>query len=266
MISVILVQHNGFGLTSRALESLWSWGKERLEVILVDNASDGFVLTNWQRWWPGVKFIANAKNKGFGAANNQGVKQSRGDILFFLNTDTEVWTPFADEVERRFQENPRLGIIGPRLLYPDGSFQLSAGELPSIGQEARDKFTALREREHAYREKLALEFSRMRPVGWVTGAALFMRRSAFEAVGGYDERMFMFFEDKDLCLRAAKASFEVVYDPEITLMHVKGGSSVGEMSEGAAKAYRESQRLYYAKHLPDWQQKVLSVYLGMRGK
>jgi hypothetical protein len=198
-------------------------------------------------------------------ANNIAAGVAKGDILLFLNSDTEAQEPFEESIEGMFRTRPRMGILGPRLIYPDGSFQLSAGRLPTIGQEAVDKVVGVLERVGFGRAFFKWTYRRRKFVGWVTGAALFIRRDLFRELGGFDEKMFMFFEDKDLCKRAQNSSREIVYEPSVSIVHVKGGSSGGGMSARAASAYRASQRYYYQKHCSLWQQRVLGWYLRMKG-
>jgi GT2 family glycosyltransferase len=108
-------------------------------------------------------------------------------------------------------------------------------------------------------------FSKRRRVGWVTGAALVMRTSLFESAGRFDEEMFMYYEDKDICARAWSSGFEVVYDPSCSLIHLKGGSSPEDLSPFLRSVYRASQRRYYAKHRPAYEQKLLDWYQHMHG-
>lgn len=265
VLSVIIVQHNGFELTGRAIDTLMDLDERGVEVILVDNASSGFDAAAWRKRWPALVVIENPKNDGFGVANNLGARTANGEIFLFLNSDTECHHQFVPGVMHAFQSDPHLGILGPKLLYPDGSFQLSAGKLPSIVQEACDKGIARVERHPSVRRILNRCFAGRRPVGWVTGAALFIRRDLFIAVGGFDEEMFMFFEDADLCARVRAQDKEVIFDPSITITHVKGGSSGGNRSAAVGAAYRASQRRYYAKHRPRWEQSVLDVYLKAKG-
>ena len=103
-------------------------------------------------------------------------------------------------------------------------------------------------------------------VGWVTGAALFIRRDVYQRLGGFDDNLFMFFEDKDLCFRVRQSGLRVAYDPSISLIHLKGGSSGGDSSAFVRTKYRESQRRYYEKNLPAFDRKMLSLYHFLIGE
>jgi GT2 family glycosyltransferase len=237
------------------------------EVIVIDNSS-----TDRQdpitKDYPFVLLIENHSNCGFAKANNQAAGRATGDILLFLNNDTIVQSDIITPVERVFADHSEVGIIGPRLLNADGSFQISAGPLPTFWSEIGDKvlYGSVERRIPLALRYAERRHSMTRHVGWVTGAALFIRRSLFMKLGGFDERMFMYFEDKDLCLRAWKEGFSVMYYPEVSLIHLKGGSGNIDDLMRLKTAYRESQVLYYRTHRPGYEQLLLRVYLGLAGK
>ncbi len=267
MISVILVQHNAIEFTKSALHSLYDQEIGSLEVILVDNASDGFEPAALRREHPELQVVQNVQNEGFGRANNRGAMLARGDVLLFLNTDTECREAFVAKVEKRFSREPSLGVLGPRLVYPDGSFQLSAGSLPSFGQEIVDRtiHRLLRSGNLMLRGMLERRYRRSQETGWVTGAALFIRASLFRRLGGFDETMFMYFEDKDLCKRSRDAGYRVVFDPSFTIMHVKAASSSSSLAPFLLGVYRESQHRYYTVHRPAWERLMLALYHRLQG-
>jgi len=271
MISVILVQHNELQLTWNAIGSLVSTQDRSFEIIVVDNASEGFEPERLRRDYPTVRIMLNGENEGFGRANNRAAALATGDILLFLNTDTECRQPFFSHVEKRFSADPGLGILGPRMSNPDGSFQLSAGNLPSFGREILDKGVSrlIRRRGSKVNTLLERRYSEPRYAGWVTGAALFIRGELFRKLGGFDPGMFMYFEDKDLCKRARDAGFRVEFDPSFSVVHLKGGSSSTSLSPFLAGAYRTSQKRYYALHRPAWERALLAAYhllLGARSE
>ena len=263
MISIVIVQHTRGDLTVRAVATLQEHTACPHEVIVVDNASGDGSADRVARECPGVSLIRLTTNAGFGAANNAGVRASKGEVLFFLNNDTESIEDPLTPVAVRFAEDPTLGVLGPRLVNEDRSFQLSAGHLPSFFGEIGDKglYTAVDRGIPGARAIAAAAFARERRVGWVTGAALFIRRPLFDAVGGFDERFFMYFEDKDLCARAAAAGAVVLYRPTPVIVHLRGGSSTATRSAHLQRVYRQSQTLYYQKHRPAVERRLLNLYL-----
>ena len=171
MISVVLVQHNGFELTRVAIRSLQGVRKGEIEIILIDNGSNGFDPAPLAREFPDVRMVLNPRNEGFARANNRAAALAGGEILLFLNTDTEARGPFAGLVEERFRGDTQLGVLGPRLVNPDGSFQLSAGHLPTFFRELFDKLIYGMERRgsRALDAWLGRVYGRRREIGWARG-------------------------------------------------------------------------------------------------
>lgn len=268
MISVIIVQYNNAELTLQAIESFQKYIQCGYEIILIDNASTESKATELLDGLSGVFCIRNQHNDGFGKANNLGAANAHGDILLFLNSDTITVDDFVSPLVEVFDQNPTLGIVGPRLLNRDRTFQLSAGKLPSFWQELKDKFLyRLVDKKNKSVQRIAeKKFSARWNVGWVTGAAMFIRKSVFEACGGFDENIFMYFEDKDLCGRVRKLGYQILYLPESTLIHLRGASSSTESRMKIDTLYRESQRYYYAKHRSVLEQSLLHFYLKLTGK
>ncbi len=266
MISVIIVQYNKVELTKRAIRSFTHFHRTEHEVILIDNASTDPALGTLQQEFPDIQIIFNEKNIGFGAANNMGAKIAKGNILFFLNNDTVTVSHFTSIVEREFLENPTIGIIGPRLLNEDRSFQLSAGSLPNFLREIVDKalYSFMERNVGMVGRYLEKQYRQKQTVGWVTGAALFIRRDLFMKIGGFDEEMFMYFEDIDLCLRAGQAFTQVLYFPECLIIHLKGGSATGKSP--TKKIYRRSHLRYYTKHRSAIECFFLMSYFRVTGK
>ena len=267
MVSVILLQFNTPHLTQQALRSFFQHHSGGFEVIVVDNGSERGDVEKLREEFRDVRFITNEQNVGFSTANNRAAREARGDLLLFLNNDIlftmDVLTPISEE----FNRDPTVGVVGPRLFNSDGRYQLSCGDLPTFFLEIRDKIVfRLADRnvnpvrswyERRYREK--------REVGWVTGAAMCIRKDLFSRLGGFDEKMFMYFEDKDLCFRVALAGYSVLYLPEVSMMHLRGASSTGSTPELVRERYRRSQISYYAKHRPSWERALLKAYLATTG-
>ncbi len=156
--------------------------------------------------------------------------------------------------------NPQVGIIGPKLLNPDGSLQISVS--PALG--IKGEYQA-RRMHQAYQNTSNLnfieqKFHEIQEVDVVVGAAFFIRSSLFHALGGFDENFFMYFEESDLCQRAQNQGYKLIYTPHVSLIHLKG-YSVQKSANAMAIEYRRSQLYYYQKHRPLWEQLLLRVYL-----
>ncbi len=264
MISVIIVTYNNCPATLACLASLFAHhvGCD-FEVILVDNASSDTTVRDVRQSYPGVNVLAQSNNVGFGAANNIGARAARGQFLLLLNNDTLCTSPVLQQLADVLHANGTVSAVAPRLANPDGTFQLSAGFMPSVAGEWRTKRL-----QHACSEARsgARNFAQRREPVWVTAAALMIRADAYRHLGGFDERFFMYFEDVDLCIRLRTEAGPIVYEPSITIIHLGGASwkSEREQTERIRRTYRNSQLLFYAKHHGVIQNVLLRCYLAAK--
>jgi GT2 family glycosyltransferase len=261
ILSVIILQYGGGEMTCRAVESFARFCPGH-EIIVVDNASPREEDRKAPAGLSGVRYVPLESNLGFGGGNNMAAKVAAGEILLFLNSDTVTEEDFVTPILREFEAHPEIGIIAPMFRNADGTPQLSRGGLPSIAREFVDR-TLYRSADRG--AALGLWYARRtararRLVGWVGGAALFIRRELFERLGGFDQGMFMYFEDKDLCARASREGAGVLSVPSVSVVHLRGGSSSRRPSREIRAIYRASQRRYYAKHRPALERALLRIY------
>jgi len=224
-------------------------GRVDYELILVNNEEGIDVFFLSQRF-PDLKIISCA-NKGFGAGNNFANRYAQGKILLFLNPDTEIVSDNIESVISLFDNHGEIGIIGSNLLLPGGENQAwSCGQAASLKEVVKNK-TMIRSKNRPWRKnKKAL-------VDWVSGTALFIRKSLFEQLGGFDEKFFMYFEDMDLCTRARQAGRKVVYNPDFSILHY-GGKSYQDKTK-QRRDYHISQKYYFQKHYGMIHAVILSV-------
>lgn len=261
MVSIIILTYNGLSLTRQLLNSLKNnVDIKNNEVIVVDNASMDNTVAELKKEYDWIQLIENEANIGFGAANNLAAKTARGEILLFLNNDVIVEDDFITPVVQKLS-NDIIGTLGPKILNPDHTFQLSAGSFPSVPNEIIDKFIYKYYRRFGWLLKnVESKFSKEKPVDWITGACLFIKRKVFNEIGGFDERYFMYFEDKDLCKRVRDIGYDVVYFPAVEIVHLLGQSSNIAQAEKLRRIYRESQRYYYLKHRNKIEYFILKLY------
>jgi len=267
-LSIILVNYNGSDFLHDCLNTVEIFFDQyQYEVIIVDNFSEDDSIRLIQDNFPLFKLICSPTNLGFGKANNLAVQYSRGKHLLFLNTDTILTENTPKILSDYLKRNKDTAIIGSRVAFKDNSYQLSAGNLPSLAVELLDKIRySLDNNCHSLFSKFYdRQYSKVQEVGWVTGACLMMRRDVFEQIGGFDENFFMYFEDKDICKRVKKLGYKVIYHPKTTIIHLLGGSSHG-IKKSVNKYYRDSQLYYYQKHLGKFQTNILKLYLRISGK
>jgi GT2 family glycosyltransferase len=244
-LSIILVNYND----RRHIEACLSSLQENVppvehEIIVVDNAStDG--SREWiARSFPAVRLIANADNAGFSRANNLGVKESRGEFLLFLNTDTVVTPGSIGRWLDHLGVDPTIGAAGPALLRKGGAVQVSFGKKVNFPAQLWQKLFL-----NPHYGRLLKKCAGTRNVGWLSAACLLCRRKAFEQVGGFDENFFIYFEDIDLCLRLREAGWKLAYIPETRIFH-EGGATTSPRRDFSRYQYRKSQLSFYRKHNP----------------
>ena len=258
MLSIVIVSFNARGDLDRCLASLRDHAPlTPHEIIVVDNgSSDGSAAA--VRQTPGVQVIENRANLGFAAANNVGIRSSRGETFLLLNSDTVVPAGAIDRLLAELDAAPDVAVIGPRLVDTNGRAELSFGRMMSPLAEWRQKRLA--------RDRHAVErLTRQRSYpDWVSGACLLVRRADAEAVGLLDERFFMYTEDVDFCASIRARGRRILFTPDVEIVHVRGRSAAAA-PEATSRAYRRSQLAFYRKHHPAWAP-LLTAYLRIRGK
>lgn len=256
-LSIVIPSHDTRELTLRCLDALGRAALEA-EVILVDDASmDGTSEAVAERH-PRVIVIRSPESIGFTRAANLGLSRASGDILLLLNSDTETDAGGLQAIRAAFAANPSLGAAGASLHYPDGSPQWSGGRAPSLlwlfGLATGTP--ALVGRVPFYR--------RLKPVGgepgaveWVPGAALAIRRAAWEQIGPLDESFRFYGQDLDFCLRLRAADWQVALLPDFRVMHHHGATIGSKAGTGGGRQHPEllwTDLLYWSrKHRgPRW--------------
>ena len=256
-VTAVVVNWNAGEDLFRCVASLIEVKKRlRLEVVVVDNASSDGSPGALRPFGDAVKLIKMGGNFGFGRGVNRGVGGSTAPYVLALNPDVIV---APDEVERLLgylEANDHVGLVGPRLVDRRGRVYLSCGGAPRLAGEICRKFLL-----HLVFPMLKFGSRVSRgptSVGWVTGACFLVRRSAFGAVGGMDEAIFMYYEDVDLCLRLGRAGWSVAYLPEACAFHA-GGASSKKVRERMLVEGMASHLYVMKKHLGDHAGRLLAV-------
>ena len=257
VISILIVSFNARADLERCLESLHAAPPATLhDIVVVDNGSaDGSVTA--ARRWPGATVIEVGSNVGFARANNVGIRASSGTNLLLLNSDTIVPPGAVDRLLAELEHHPDVAVVGPRLVDGSGRAELSFGRMIGPFNELRQKRLA---RSGAVDE---LTKHRQYP-DWVSGACLLVRRADAEAVGGFDERYFMYAEDVDFCAAIRARRRRILFTPDVEVVHLRGRSAASAPAATRA-AYRRSQLAFYEKHHPRWAP-LLRLYLRLRGQ
>jgi N-acetylglucosaminyl-diphospho-decaprenol L-rhamnosyltransferase len=249
-LSVVVVSWNVRDLLRRCLLSIAPTGGS-CEIIVVDNGSTDGSPEMVRAEFPHVRLIANPDNRGFTAANNQGLAAAHGRYLLLLNPDAELTGDALATMAAYLDDHPAAGALGPQLRYPDGSLQSSRRRFPTFAT-ALVESTVIQE---WWRDNRILRRYYMaetpddvtQPVDWLVGACLLVRRQVYEQVGGLDEGFFMYSEELDWCRRIKAAGWEIVYLPSAVVVHHEGKSS--EQVVAARHIYFQSSKVrYFRKH------------------
>ena len=225
-LSIVIVNWNTRELLADCLESIFENVHDlAYEVLVVDNASSDGSADMVRRRFPQARLIENEQNVGFARANNQAIRCSMGRYVLLLNSDTLTLPDSFLDMCRFLDAHPHVGIVGGTLLNPDGSFQASYADFPSLVSEAF-LITGLSRVVYSryFPSHPPSENSLPKSVDWVGGACLMARRSAIEEVGLLDEDYFMYSEEMDWCYRMKRRGWEVYYLPTARVIHVQGQS------------------------------------------
>jgi hypothetical protein len=217
-ISIVIVSYNVWAYLDKCIESILLQKDILTEIIVVDNNSSDGTIQNLSTKYPQVKRIVNTINAGFSGANNQGIQEASAAVILLLNPDTEI--PDTDILQRMragLLSDPQIGILAPKLINTDGSFQPSFWPFPGVMNIFLELFYL-----HAI-NKLEEPVAPMQ-VEAAAGAVLCMRKELVIELGGMDTNIF-WMEDTDLCYRVKLAGKKVIYDPTIKIVHHGGKSS-----------------------------------------
>ncbi len=230
------------------------------EVLVVDNHSPPHPVARRLRALAGVSLRRWGRNRGFARAVNEGCRLSRGRWLLLLNPDVTVPDGFVEaalaRAEALAEVDPRAGIVGFGLCNADGSRQFSCGPFPTFsGTLSRVLLPRARRKYHV------LPPGERHRVAWVTGCCLLVRRDCLHELGGLDEDFFLYYEDVDLCRRAAAAGWSVWYDPAVSVTH-HHPLHTRTVPPHLRLFTRHALLTYARKHWPRWQFLALAGIVG----
>jgi N-acetylglucosaminyl-diphospho-decaprenol L-rhamnosyltransferase len=249
-LSVVTVSYNTRELVRGCLASVLSTLRSglRSEVIVVDNASSDGSVDMIRRDFAGVRVIPNAKNVGFAAGSNQGIRESSGRYVILLNPDTVATDGALLKMVRLMEERSEVGAVGPSLLFPDGSFQHSAFAFPTLSMIFLDFFPLnhrlLNSRVNGRYPRAWYEKGQPFAIDHPLGAALMVRRSVVDEVGLLDEGFFMYCEEIDWCMRIKRAGWTILCCPEAEIVHHVGQSTAQFRDDMYVELHRSRYRLY----------------------
>ena len=232
-VSIIIVNYNSTELLKNCLDSIEKFTTGiNFEIIVIDNNSMTVDFDELLKYHHRIMLIKNDINRGFGAANNQGVEAAIGKYVLLLNNDTILSENSIKKVLDFAETLEGNETIGCKLLNEDKTIQKSVYDFPSLLNVFTSNFflyLLFPKLKHFNKYHLMNKgISRITEVDVVTGAFIFMSRESYEALGGFDERFFFYMDDTDLCYRHKNNNGKVVYYPETSIIHLKGKSVKGE--------------------------------------
>lgn len=255
-LSIVIVSWNVRELLKVCLTSIdsslnssaWAW-----EVIVVDGASEDGTQEMVRTEFPWVRLIECQENVGFPRGNNIGINQANGHFVLLLNPDTQVVNKALLKMVTFMEIQADIGILGPRLLNPDGSLQSSRRRFPSllVGFFESTWFESLAP-ESVLRRYYATDLpdDEVVDVDWLVGACLLTQKDVIEQVGLLDEEYFMYSEELDWCRRIKEAGWRIVYYPQVEIIHHLGKSSEQAVVQRHINFQRAKLRYFRKFHGP----------------
>lgn len=230
-VSIIIVSYNTADLIGDCLESVLASRQVSCEIFVVDNASRDGSADVVRKKFPAVRLIANEDNRGFGAANNQALRECTGRYVVFLNPDTTVEPESFYRMIAFMDANPGVGLAGPKVLNPDGTRQDSI---------------SLRYPGHRYG---AADLGPLPgEIACVLGACQIASADLLRELGGFDEDFFLYGEDQDLCLRIRKRGHVIGLIDDAVIMHHGGQSERQTLPAEVIRKKIRAEYLFYRKH------------------
>ena len=251
-IAVAVISYNARDLLRDCLASAYADGA--VDVVVADNGSTDGSIEMVGAEFPRAVLLVDRSNPGYGGASNAAIAACRADYVLLLNSDTVLRPGALESLRRYLDEHPRAAVVGPRLVNPDGTLQRSIHQFPTptfilfnyswIGPFV-SSLPGLRKLYEA-----SGTHDRVRVVHWVMGAALAIRKSAFDAVGGFDPAFFMYYEEVDLSRRLHEAGWETHFAPVTSVTHIGGGSTMRDRARMYAQQIAAALQ-YAERHHPE---------------
>lgn len=246
LISFVIINYNTKLITSKCIESIYQndyLSKLNYEIVIVDNNSSDNSVDYFISKYPMTKVIASQENLGFGKGNNLGVKHAKGKVIVLLNSDTLVNDTNFQELIEILQSNNCIGFLSCKILNEDSTIQSVGFEFPSLINTLKLRLLfwnynfIKRLRFNNYFDKGLI------PVDWISGSFLICNKSVFQSVNGFDENIFMYSEDIDICYRITKKGYKnFVYD-KTYMFHLHGKS--GDNKVPSLKKMLKNKKNYY---------------------
>lgn len=261
-LAVVTVTYTPGEILERFLDTLAKATTREVTVILADNESSDGAPERAARERGNVRLLRTGGNLGYGTAANRGVAELDDSIgwVVITNPDLEWEADALDALLKAAARWPEAGSFGPLIKEPDGSVYPSARQLPSLRRGIGHAVCAdIWPGNPWTREYLQRGEPVERAAGWLSGSCLLVRREAFEEVGGFDERYFMYFEDVDLGDRLGRAGWQNIYVPSAAVMHIHGHATSRETAKMLIAHHESAYRYLADRYSAVWGRPVLAL-------
>lgn len=264
-LSVSIVSWNTRDLLDACLSSVFDGcAGIDIEVVVVDNLSSDDSVAMVRSKYPRVRVLANERNVGFSAANNQAYNVSSGRHFLLLNPDTVVRQGSLQKLVRFLDDHAKAGAVGPLVLNPDGSLQYSWARFPTLWREAFGRL----DRRIVGLDRVPATAEEVRSLDpfqadWIGGCCLMIKREAISQIGPMDESLFMYCEETDWCMRLKRAGWEVWIEPGAEIVHY-GGQSSALASDKCEMMLSSSKVALMKKNGRHAQARILQAAFGCR--
>jgi len=249
-ISVIIVTYNSAQVIIACIESIMNNSKEvGTEILIVDNGSTDNTCEILEQNYTDITIISGHGNVGFAAGNNMGLQAAQGRHFLILNPDTEISSGALGTLKDYADSHPKVGMIAPHVVNPDGTLQHSTFRFPDLLQAFYGFFEKLIPINSTRNGRYAPEeYCKERSVEHILGAAIFVQRQLWLQIGGMDDNYKLYFEETDWCYRAHKQNWDLHYLPSATIMH-SGAHSTSSSPERNSVLFAQSQSRFYRTNL-----------------
>jgi len=268
-LTISIVSYNSLFFLRECLDSIFANPPEtEYEIIVVDNASGDGTVKFVKENYPDVTMIPNDRNIGFAAANNRAIERSNSKYIILMNSDCRVFKGSLDNLASFMEENPEVGIAGPKIINTDGTIQLSCRRFPSaFDAAAHTVLTNIFPHNPFSRKYKLADIKKDKPfkVDWVSGSCMIVRRKALEESGFLDENYFMYVEDLDICYRMWQKNWKVCYYPHAEVMHHIGGSSGSRRVKASFRMQRSVFYFFWKNYKKSWKIILIPLLILLLG-
>lgn len=237
-VTIVIPVYNKFEYTYACIRSLYIHTKIPYEIIVIDDGSTD-ATSHIDRYISGIRLYKNSENLGYLLSCNKGAELARGEYLLLLNNDTQVTTGWLEAMLSPFQGFPDVGVVGAKLLYPNGQLQEAGGLIWSDGSGCN--FGRLDDPEKP-------EYNYVRDVDYCSGACIVLSKPLWETLGGFDSRFIpAYYEDTDLAFSVRAIGKRVLYQPFAEIVHFEGITSGLDLNAGAKKYQKINRETFVDK-------------------